>query len=188
MEELSLHILDIIENSTRAGAGLIEITIVEATDRDKLMIEITDDGSGMDEETLGRIMDPFYTTRTVRRVGLGIPLLAQAARAAEGSCTVESRVGDGTRVTAEFRLNHIDRQPLGNMGETMATAIAGNPELDFVYTHRIDDENYRLDTRELRLVLDGVPLNSAPVIAFIRNDIAEALAEMKNRSRTGTER
>lgn len=187
MNELSLHILDVIENSTRAGARLIEITIIEATDRDKLMIEIKDDGSGMDEETLGRIMDPFYTTRTVRRVGLGIPLLAQAARAAEGSCTVQSSPGGGTRVTVEFRLHHIDRQPLGKMDETLATAIAGNPEVDFVYTHRIDDENYRLDTRELRLVLDDVPLNSAPVIAFIRNDIAEALAEMKKRSRTGTE-
>jgi hypothetical protein len=187
MNELSLHILDVIENSTRAGARLIEITIIEATDRDKLMIEIRDDGSGMDEETLGRIMDPFYTTRTVRRVGLGIPLLAQAARAAEGSCAVQSSPGGGTRVTVEFRLHHIDRQPLGKMDETLATAIAGNPEVDFVYTHRIDDENYRLDTRELRLVLDDVPLNSASVIAFIRNDIAEALAEMKKRSRTGTE-
>lgn len=178
MEELSLHILDIVENSTRSGARTVTIRIQESTGNDTMTIDIEDNGPGMDEATLDRLRDPFFTTRTVRRVGLGIPLLAQAAEAAGGSLAVTSTPGRGTRVTAIFRLNHIDRQPLGRMDQTMASIIAGNPDIDCVYYHQRDGAAYHFDTRELRRVLETVPLNHSEVISAIQHDIYEGLEKL----------
>lgn len=174
-----MHILDIAENSTRAGSRLVCISIAESTGDDSLIIEIQDDGSGMDEESLRRALDPFYTTKAVRKVGLGIPLLAQAAETAGGSFSMTSGVGRGTRVRALFRLGHVDRQPLGSMEQTMATLIMGNPEVDFVYCHRKNERSYTLDTRELRRTLEDVPLTHSAVMAFIRRSILEGLAELE---------
>ncbi|MFA7462899.1 MAG: ATP-binding protein [Anaerovoracaceae bacterium] len=179
MEELSMHILDIVENSVRAGATMVTIEINESTSEDRLTVIIEDNGSGMDEETLRKALDPFYTTKTVRKVGLGIPLLAQAARAAGGDLAITSEVGKGTRIYADFQLSHIDRQPLGKMEDTIVSIIAGNPGMDFVYIHRRNGGTYQLDTRELREALEDVPINHGSVLSFIRDGVKEALAAMK---------
>lgn len=148
MEDLSLHILDIAENSIASSAGRIEIRIEEDTGRDVLTIEIKDDGKGMDEQTLQKTLDPFFTTRTTRRVGLGLPLLAQAARQTDGKIELDSKPGQGTTVKATFSLSHLDRQPMGDMQETIRTLVAGHPEIDFLYEHKTNDSIYHFDTRE----------------------------------------
>lgn len=150
MEDLSLHILDIVENSIKAKASRIEIKVVEDIGKDLLTIEIKDNGQGIDEGTIKKVFDPFFTTRTTRRVGLGLPLLSQAARESGGDIEIESKVGRGTRVKATFGYSHIDRKPLGNMEATLTTLIAGNPEVDFIYEHKKDELEYRLDTKEIR--------------------------------------
>lgn len=148
MEDLSLHILDIAENSIAAEATRIEVRIVEDRGKDVLTVEIKDDGKGMDEETLGRVLDPFFTTRTTRRVGLGLPLLAQASRESDGTFEIDSKPGQGTTVKATFRYGHVDRKPLGNIHETIQTLVAGHPEVDFLFEHTRDGSSYRFDTRE----------------------------------------
>ncbi len=150
MEDLSLHILDIVENSIRAKASRIEIKVIENIGEDLLVIEIKDNGRGIDEETIKKVLDPFFTTRTTRKVGLGLPLLSQAARESGGDIEIKSKVGRGTRVKATFGYSHIDRKPLGNMEATLTTLIAGNPEVDFIYKHKKDESEFRLDTREIR--------------------------------------
>jgi anti-sigma regulatory factor (Ser/Thr protein kinase) len=178
MLELSLHILDIAENSTRAGAKTVRIDITEDEAQDRLIIEIRDDGAGMDEETLGKALDPFFTSKKVRRVGLGLPMLAEAAERTGGRFEIESAVGGGTRVRVEFRHSHIDRQPLGDIPGTFMTLIAGNPGVNFEYRHRKGRGTFTLDTGEIREELDGVPINNAEVLQFLRNRIREGLADI----------
>jgi signal transduction histidine kinase len=148
MEDLSLHILDIVENSIAAMAGRIEIRVEEDQARDLVTIEIKDDGNGMDEQTLKKALDPFFTTRTTRRVGLGLSLLAQAARDSEGTFDLSSKPGEGTTVNATFRLSHPDCKPLGDIGQTMQVLITGHPEIEFLYEHKKDNSIYHFDTRE----------------------------------------
>ena len=178
MEELSMHILDIVENSTRAGAQLVRVAIEESSAEDRLTIKIEDDGAGMSKELCAKVLDPFFTTKTVRRVGLGLPLIAQAAHTSGGDFTIESQEGKGTRITAVFRLSHIDRQPLGRMADTVIAMIAGNPLVDFCYSHKSDQGSYSLDTREIRKVLGDVPIHHTEVLMFIKNSIHEALIEI----------
>lgn len=148
MEDLSLHILDIAENSIIASAKRIEIRIEEDEAKDLLTIEIKDDGKGMDKQTLKKVLDPFFTTRTTRRVGLGLSLLAQAARETDGNLELDSRNGEGTTVRASFRFSHPDRKPVGDILETIRTLVVGHPEIDFLYEHKKNDSIYRFDTRE----------------------------------------
>ena len=150
MEDLSLHILDIVENSIKAKASRIEIKVVEDTKRDLLTIEIKDNGRGIDEKTIEKVFDPFFTTGTTRKVGLGLPLLSQAAKESGGDVEIESKVGKGTKVKATFRHSHIDRKPMGDMEATLAALISVNPEVDFIYEYEKDESKYRLDTREIR--------------------------------------
>jgi anti-sigma regulatory factor (Ser/Thr protein kinase) len=176
--ELSLHILDIVENSTRAGAKTVYITIIENTTRDILTLEIQDDGSGMDEDVLKKAMDPFFTTKKVRNIGLGLPMLAQATERTDGKFIIESKGGEGTRVVAEFKLNHIDRQPLGDIASTLVTLIAGNTDVDFIYRHQHNDRKYILDTRDIKREIDDVPINHVEVLNFIREHVQEGLKEI----------
>lgn len=140
MEDLSLHILDIVENSIAAAAGRIEIAITEDTQRDVLSLEISDDGRGMDVETRNQALDPFYTTRTTRRVGLGLPLLAQAAREAGGHVDLDSEPGRGTRIRAVFQLSHPDLKPLGDIPRTLETILHGQAEVDLRFEYKRDSE------------------------------------------------
>jgi hypothetical protein len=178
MLELALHILDIAENSSRAEASLIEITIVEDLARDIFSLEIKDNGNGMDEQTMEKALDPFYTTKKVRRVGLGLPMLKQAAITAEGAFSLTSDISKGTVVYARFKHSHIDRQPLGDIAGVITMLVLGNPGIDIVYTHRKNDSAYVLDTRELREGLGDVPLNNMEVLNLIRDNIKEGLGEL----------
>ena len=168
MKELSLNILDITENSVKAGATLTEISISESAD--KLTISIKDDGCGMSEETVKAVIDPFYTTRTTRKVGMGVPLFKMAAEQTGGRLEIVSDTGEahGTTVTAYFNKDHLDFTPLGDVISTVTTLIQGHPDTDFLFTHLIDGKEIRLDTRELRVVLDGVPLSTFEVLEWIR--------------------
>ena len=178
MIELALHILDIAENSSRADATLIEITLNEDQTDDILSLEIKDNGKGMDEDTMKKAMDPFYTTKKVRRVGLGLPMLEQAAITAGGRFFIESTPGKGTRVFAQFQHSDIDRQPLGDIPGCIVALIVGNPEIDILYIHKKNGREYTLDTAEIRSALGGVPLNHMEVINVIRENIIEGLAEL----------
>ena len=140
MQDLSLHILDIAENSIAASATRITIRLVEETRRDSLLLEIRDNGKGMDERMRQEALDPFFTSRTTRKVGLGLPLLAQAAREGGGRLELESEPGRGTTVRAVFRLSHPDRKPLGDIAETLETICSGRPDLDLQFEYLRDSQ------------------------------------------------
>lgn len=173
MRELSLNMLDIAQNSISAGATLIELTVEEDTAADRLTLRVADNGCGMTPEQVENVRDPFYTTRTTRPVGMGIPLFRMAAEATGGSLDIRSAPGEGTTVTAVCALSHIDRLPLGDMCGTVATLIRMNPQLDFVYRHAADGREFVVDTRQLRAVLGEVPLDDPDVAAWIDGYIRE---------------
>jgi signal transduction histidine kinase len=137
MEDLSLHLLDIVENSITADATRVDISVIEERDEDRLVMVISDDGKGMDETVKSNVLDPFFTTKPNRKAGLGLPLLSQAAEEAGGCLRIESEVGKGTTITASFQLSHMDRKPLGNMGETLRVLRASHPHIKFTFTHEV---------------------------------------------------
>lgn len=171
MKELSLNILDIAENSVKAQASLIEILLYQT--EDKLTLSIIDNGCGMDKETVASVIDPFYTTRTTRSVGLGIPLLKLAAEQTEGSFKIESTPGQGTCVEAIFNTRHIDFTPIGDVAATLVTLIQGHPDRDFFFRHVRGKAAVELDTRVLRRELEDVPLSSYEVIKWIEEFVRE---------------
>ena len=173
MRELSLNVLDIAQNSIAAGAALTEITVQEDTADDRIVITVKDNGRGMTPEQVRKVSDPFYTTRTTRKVGMGIPLFRMAADMAGGGLSIASAPGKGTTVTATFVRSHIDRMPLGDMTGTVVALIRMNPDRDFRYVRRYNDREFALDTRELRGVLGDVPLDTPEVAAWISGYIEE---------------
>ena len=181
MQDISLHILDIAENSITAGATLIKITIMEDMKCDLLSLEIEDNGKGLPENLLKEVLNPFYTTRTTRKVGLGLSLLAQAAQEAGGDVSIRSAQDRGTVVTAHFVESHIDRKPMGNLADTLLVLIAGNPAVDFVFSHVRNGMNYSLDTRLIRAGLEGVPINSSAVLSALKKYLQESLTEIKKK-------
>jgi hypothetical protein len=184
MQELSLHILDIVQNSISASADSIEIEIEEDSKRDALVICIRDNGQGIPKEDLPQVVDPFFTSRQTRRVGLGLSLLHQAAVQSDGYLNIASEQGKGTVVRAFFKHSHIDRMPLGDMAKTMGVLIVGNPQIDFSYYHRVEEEEFRFDTRSLRGQLDGIPLNDPHVVGFIFQEF-KAWTEKRNSTLRG---
>lgn len=179
MRELSLHILDIAQNSIKAEADSLRIAIIENYEEDHLVIKIKDDGYGMDEETVRKVVDPFFTTRTTRKVGLGIPMFKASAEQCNGSFEINSKLGNGTEIIAEFQHSHIDRVPLGNMAETMITVITANTEMCVVYTHTIDNKTFTLNTKEIKKLLGDVPIDNIDVIMWLRDYIKEGLDDIK---------
>ena len=177
MKELSLNILDIAENSVKAKATLTEIKIVE--EGDKLTLTIKDDGCGMTDEILKTVTNPFYTTRTTRKVGMGLPLLKLEAEFTGGNLSISSKhISEypdehGTVVTAVFYKNHIDCTPLGDVVASITTLIQGHPDTDFLFNHKKEEREVLLDTRELRQVLGDVPLNTYDVIKWIEEYLNE---------------
>lgn len=182
MKELSLNILDITENSVKAGATLTEINISE--NENDLILTITDNGHGMTCEILNSVTNPFTTTRTTRKVGMGIPLLKLAAEQTGGEVVItskhESEFPDshGTIVKATFYKKHIDFTPLGDVVSTITTLIQGHPDTDFLFVHSINDNQVLLDTRELREMLEGVPLDTYEVIKWIEGYLNEQYSEI----------
>lgn len=175
MRELSLNILDIAQNSISAGASLIEITIKEDIDRNLMTISVRDNGCGMDEEQVKSVRDPFYTTRTTRKVGMGIPLFQMEAEMTGGALDIESEKGKGTSVEAVFHTDHLDFIPLGDIVSTFVTLVTMNLDRDFVYSHILNGESFAVDTRVLKDILQGVPLDTPEVQLWIKEYINEQL-------------
>ena len=169
MPEIALNILDIAENSVRADASLIGITVSVQPEEDTLTVSIKDDGCGMTTEQAEKVQDPFFTTRTTRKVGLGVPFFKQAAESAGGSFQIGSEEEKGTEVTAVFRLSHIDRMPLGDISSVIHTLIVFNEQIDFRYTYGYGEKKFVLDTREMREILGTeISFREPEVSAFIR--------------------
>ncbi len=178
MRDISMHILDIIGNSVRAKASLIEVSVIENTKEDSLVLRVKDDGCGMDEKTIQNALDPFFTSRKTRKVGLGIPLLQQNAQMSDGELVIKSQLGEGTLVEAVFSRSHIDRPPLGDLPSTISLMVSGNPIVEFVYTHQLDNEKFVFDSREIKQILDGVEITQPGVVKFLRQMIEENLTEI----------
>ncbi len=185
MQDISLHLLDMIENSVRAGAALVEIEIRADVPRNKMSFLIRDNGSGMDKETIENAMNPFYTTKVerIKKIGLGIPLFKQNAEACGGDFTIVSKPGEGTEISAHFKFDHIDRMPIGNLSDTMLGAVVGHPENDFLFYIRRNGfdgaRDFTLDTREIKKELDGVPITYPDVIGFLSEIINEGVKNTK---------
>ncbi len=179
MKEISLNILDITHNSIKAKAETIEISVDEQQSENLLKIMIRDDGCGMDEEFLRGVTDPFVTTRTTRKVGLGIPLFKQSAESADGSFSISSKVGEGTTVCASFRIDHLDRMPIGDMSSTIVSLIQANDRIRFVYKHKTDQGEFLLDTDDLHAQLGDVPLSEPMVLNWIKEYIYENLEDIQ---------
>jgi len=180
MQDLSLHILDVVENAIAAGATKVEITVEEDIRQNRLVVKIKDNGKGMDKKTLDKVLDPFYTTKKTRRIGLGLSMFAQAAKEAEGILNVKSKRGKGTTITAQFVYDHIDRKPLGDIAETLIALIAGNGlTVDFIYKHKKNSKRFVLDTRDIKKELDGVPINNFEVLEFLGKNIKKELENIE---------
>ncbi len=173
MRELSLYVLDIAQNSIVAGASLIEIEVTLNHAADLLRIVIRDNGKGMTPEQVESVRDPFFTTRTTRKVGMGIPLFKMAAEMTGGTLDISSTVGIGTVVTTDFHVSHVDCTPLGDMCSTVCALIRMNPQLDFIYRYTVDSRSFTVDTRELKEILEGVPLDTPDVMLWIQGFITE---------------
>lgn len=179
MKDFAMHIMDIVQNSLSADATEITVTITESTEEDKLRLVITDNGKGIPEDMLQNITDPYVTSRTTRKVGLGLPLLNQHARSTGGDLKILSKVGIGTEIFATFGLLHYDRQPLGDIAGTIVLLAAANPNIKFVYEHITSSGSYRFDTDEVNEMLDGMSISEATVIRFLKEMIQENLKEIK---------
>lgn len=184
MRELSLNVMDIAQNSISAGASLITLTVVEDRPGDTLSISVEDDGKGMSPETVQKVIDPFYTTRTTRSVGLGIPLFKMEAEMTGGSFQIDSQLGVGTTLTAVFKSSSVDMIPLGDINGTVQLLISCNPKLDFVFrrvllTSEGERREFALKTAELRQVLgEEVPLDTPDVVLWIKDYLTEQTAEL----------
>lgn len=167
MRDLALHILDLVQNSVEAGADSVWLSVIEDHSLDLLTIRVVDNGRGMNEETCQRVSDPFYTTRSTRRVGLGLPLIQMSTSQCDGQLVITSTLGQGTTVEASWRLSHLDRPPLGDLTATLKSLIVGNSEIDLNYTHKVGRNSFSLSVRELRDTLDGIPFTQPDVLVWL---------------------
>ena len=174
MRELSLNVMDVAQNSVTANASLVTITVTESYKADFLDITVKDNGKGMSEEQVRNVIDPFFTTRTTRKVGLGVPLFKMAAEQTGGSFSIESTLGVGTTLFAHFVKSSVDMTPLGDINSTVKILIQCNRDIDIVFTHSTDNGEFTLDTRELREVLgQDVPLDTPDVLEWIDGFLQE---------------
>jgi anti-sigma regulatory factor (Ser/Thr protein kinase) len=177
MRDISLHVLDIAQNSIRARASLITISIEIDAGKDELTVNIEDNGCGMSKEMLSIVKSPFVTSRTTRKVGLGIPLFTAGCENTGGSLEITSSPGNGTKLTAIYKYSHIDRPPMGDIAETIYTLTLLNPQIDFVFSAK-KDEAFLYDTREIKATLGGVPISEPEVSMFIREFLHEGIAQV----------
>ena len=180
MNDLSMHILDIVQNSISAGATRVTLTVDEAPGADLLTIVIGDNGKGMTPEQVSRLSDPFFTSRTTRKVGMGIPLLMDSARQSGGDVRIESEPGKGTEVTAVFGYSNIDRPPLGDVANALMLLVSSNPALDFLFTYRYTGEEYLFDTVDVREILGDDALKDLTIIRNLEEMIKDNMREIRN--------
>jgi hypothetical protein len=186
VREIALHLLDICENSVAAQAGAIKVSVCEDLRFDRLTAAIEDDGKGMDADLVARIADPFVTSRTTRKVGLGIPLLKAAAEACQGGLEIRSAPGRGSTVTVEFQRSHIDRMPLGDLAGTILTLVVAYPHVQWTFTYEVippsgDDEIvFNFEDQTIKEVLGDVPLTEPEVLSYLRNHLEEGIAEVQS--------
>ncbi|GMQ56111.1 ATP-binding protein [Vallitalea sediminicola] len=181
MKELSMHILDIAQNSVRANANNIIIIVKELINNNVFEFSIKDNGSGIPKEIMKDIRDPFTTSRTMRRVGLGIPLLDNTCNICNGKLDIDTSEKQGTFIKASMDYNHIDRPPIGDMESTIATLISSNSNIDIQYKHYYNNESFDISTKELKEVLgDEVPLTNLDVIKWLKEFIKENINELKS--------
>jgi len=179
MDELSLNILDIAQNSIVADASLVEIDVEEDSISDRIIIRIKDNGKGMCEDFLKVVENPFITTRTTRKIGLGISFLKEAAEITGGSLEIDSELGVGTTVTAIFVMSHIDRQPIGNLTDTILSLVSLNPTIDFVIRYTVDKNEFLFSTQEVKQQLGGDSMISSPaILTFLREYISEHIENL----------
>ncbi len=179
MRELTLHLLDIAANSISALSQNIHIEVVEDTRIDRLRMSVKDDGKGMDAEMVAKVIDPFVTTRTTRKVGLGIPLLKAAAESCNGWFSITSQPNVGTKVEVEFQRSHIDRMPLGDLATTMLTLVIGSPEVHWTFRYQVDDREFVFDDEPVKKELDGIPFSEPLVINFLREYLTEGIKSIQ---------
>lgn len=179
MKEISLHILDLAENSINAGANTIIIEVTEHINNDELIVTIADNGCGMDAEKVRCITDPFVTSRTGRRVGLGIPFFKAAAEACNGSFHIKSDVGQGTRVSVRFCHSHIDRMPLGDLKVTFLNLLVGAPQVHWIFRYVYNENLFEFDDQPVKAALQGLPLSDPQVLKFLRSTISEGIDRAK---------
>lgn len=179
MRELALHLMDIAENSVAARATRVAIEVVEDLDHDRLQMCVEDNGCGMDAEMVKKVIDPFVTSRTTRKVGLGIPLLKEAAEACNGHLIIDSAPGKGTRVEVEFQHSHIDRMPLGNLPDTFLALVIGHPDVRWVFAYCYEDKVFDFDTQPIRETLDGIPLTEPEILAYLRSSLEEGIGSVQ---------
>jgi anti-sigma regulatory factor (Ser/Thr protein kinase) len=178
LRELALHILDIAENSVSAKADTIQIEVEEDHAADRLRISIIDNGAGMSPEMAAKVIDPFTTSRTTRKVGLGIPLLKAAAESCEGELTLQSTLGQGTCVKVEFQHSHIDRMPLGNLASTLLTLVVGSPEVHWIFRYTVDGQTFTFDDQPVKATLEDIPLSEPAVLAYLRETIETGIQSL----------
>jgi len=179
MKDLALHILDILQNSVTAGATLIELKIDEMPAQDKYLVKFIDNGKGMDEEMVQKVTDPFFTTRTTRKVGLGLPLLKQNAERTGGYLIIHSTQGKGTEIETQFTFSHFDRLPTGDIAGTLALTVSSYPAIEFKYTHITPQGIFKFDTLEIKEELGDLTISNPRVIAFIKDLINDNLKDIK---------
>lgn len=179
MRELALHLLDIAENSVAAQARNITLTVVEDLACDRLHLAVEDDGKGMDAEMVAQVVDPFVTSRTTRKVGLGIPLLKEAAEACNGFLTIASTPGKGTLVDVEFQHSHIDRMPLGDVAGTMLSLVVAYPSVHWRLVYKVNNQEFEFDDLPIKETLDGVPLTEPQILAFVRQMLQDGICEIR---------
>ena len=180
MQELSMNVLDVAENSMRAQAKNVTIKVIEDSAADKLSILIEDDGCGMSEEQVAQVTDPFFTTRTTRKVGLGVPLFKMAAEMSGGDFSITSKPGVGTKTCATFGLTNIDRMPLGDMASTMQLLICSHEDVNVMYTHIVDGREFFVSTDQLKEILDGVSLETPEIRIFVGEYLRENIEALYN--------
>lgn len=175
MQEIAMSVLDIANNSIRAKASLIKILIRDSQVDNCIHVEIVDNGCGMDEESLKKVIDPFYTTRTTRSIGLGVPLFKENVEATGGVFSITSKVDEGTRIVGEYVKNHLDTPPMGDLVETMITLVQYDEKVDIEFWYCKDDLEFTFNTMEMKKMLDGIPINQAEIILWLKDYIKEGL-------------
>ncbi len=186
MREIALHLLDIAENSVAADASMVILSVLEDFQTDRLLASVKDNGKGMNEEQLQRVTDPFYTSRTTRKVGLGIPLLKAAAEACNGFLHIDSTPGKGTRLSVEFKHSHIDRMPLGDLPGTILTLVIAYPKVRWIFDYQVvlpgqtERKSFHFDDQPIKEELEGISLSDPDVLSFLREYLEEGTKNVRS--------